>query len=97
MSDRTLLKSSSIIYSIIFLLRMNASGNREFYSGRVGDEGVGEALVFIDRDLLQGLSRSEEISMDGTFTVVPRIFTQLATVQFVAYDRVSCLNCKMSL
>ncbi len=68
---------------------MNAHGNREFYSGRVGDEAHGEALIFIDRELLQGLSRSQEISMDGTFTVVPRIFTQLATVHFVAYDRVS--------
>lgn len=73
------------------LIRMDASGETEFYAGRVQTmDSRDAALIWINQNpvVLNALADSEDVNMDATFKTVPAIFSQLATVHFVAFDYV---------
>lgn len=70
---------------------MDATGEMEFYAGRVQTiDSTEAALIWINQNpiFLNALADADDVNMDATFKTCPTIFSQLATVHFVAFDHV---------
>lgn len=63
-------------------------GRNQFYFGREATANE-SALIFINEEALPAFANTEEVSMDGTFRTVPRIFMQLASVHVMSHGIVS--------
>ena len=67
---------------------MSSVGERNFFAASINNED-GSALIFISYPLLHAFSESNTVFLDGTFRTVPKLFYQLVTLQFLAFNKVN--------
>jgi hypothetical protein len=78
----------SMKLNILPKIRLNRTGSNKFFASAVNGE-YGAALIFLSYELLPAFMESKTIFIDGTFRVVPKIFYQLVSIHFLAFNKVT--------